>query len=143
MQIYQHLRWYTNPQEQRWIVRILFIVPIYATYSWISLLFFNSESVYVYFFTVRDCYEGLLLCFVFIVTLCFSDCKGCWWIWFLFSFTLLTAFVIYNFLSLCYEYLGGEGNIMSEIRGKPIKSSCLYGTCCLGGLFIFLRLHFV
>ena len=25
------------------------------------------------------------------------------------------------------------GNIMSEIRGKPIKSSCLYGTCCLGG----------
>ncbi|EDS36547.1 conserved hypothetical protein [Culex quinquefasciatus] len=98
--IYQHLRWYTNPQEQRWIVRILFIVPIYATYSWISLLFFNSESVYVYFFTVRDCYE---------------------------------AFVIYNFLSLCYEYLGGEGNIMSEIRGKPIKSSCLYGTCCLTG----------
>lgn len=57
-QIYQHLRWYTNPQEQRWIVRILFIVPIYATYSWISLLFFNSDNVYVYFFTVRDCYEG-------------------------------------------------------------------------------------
>lgn len=100
LQIYQHLRWYTNPTEQRWIVRILFIVPIYATYSWISLLFFNSESYYVYFFTVRDCYE---------------------------------AFVIYNFLSLCYEYLGGEGNIMSEIRGKPIRSSCLYGTCCLVG----------
>ncbi|XP_012055736.1 PREDICTED: transmembrane protein 184B [Atta cephalotes] len=99
-QIYQHLRWYTNPTEQRWIVRILFIVPIYAIYSWISLLFFNSESYYVYFFTVRDCYE---------------------------------AFVIYNFLSLCYEYLGGEGNIMSEIRGKPIRSSCLYGTCCLVG----------
>lgn len=57
-QIYQHLRWYTNPQEQRWIVRILFIVPIYATYSWISLLFFNSQNVYIYFFTVRDCYEG-------------------------------------------------------------------------------------
>ncbi|XP_034175340.2 transmembrane endosomal protein isoform X1 [Osmia lignaria lignaria] len=99
-QIYQHLRWYTNPAEQRWIVRILFIVPIYATYSWVSLVFFNSESYYVYFFTVRDCYE---------------------------------AFVIYNFLSLCYEYLGGEGNIMSEIRGKPIRSNCLYGTCCLVG----------
>ncbi|XP_046822961.1 transmembrane protein 184B isoform X1 [Vespa crabro] len=99
-QIYQHLRWYTNPTEQRWIVRILFIVPIYATYSWVSLLFFNSGSYYVYFFTVRDCYE---------------------------------AFVIYNFLSLCYEYLGGEGNIMSEIRGKPIRSNCLYGTCCLVG----------
>jgi len=99
-QIYQHLRWYTNPAEQRWIVRILFIVPIYSFYSWVSLLFFNSESYYVYFFTVRDCYE---------------------------------AFVIYNFLSLCYEYLGGEGNIMSEIRGKPIRSNCMYGTCCLVG----------
>lgn len=22
---------------------------------------------------------------------------------------------------------------MSEIRGKPIKTSCLYGTCCLKG----------
>ena len=44
-----------------------------------------------------------------------------------------TAFVIYNFLSLCYEYLGGEGNIMSEIRGKSIRSSCVYGTCCLAG----------
>lgn len=39
-------------------------------------------------------------------------------------FTLIdvfAAFVIYNFLSLCYEYLGGESSIMSEIRGKPIE----------------------
>lgn len=152
LQIYQHLRWYTNPQEQRWIVRILFIVPIYATYSWISLLFFNSESVYIYFFTVRDCYEGefdhrghfIWLCVVVlhqtqphspqfldsqILISRFSSFVVFGW-----SFT---AFVIYNFLSLCYEYLGGEGNIMSEIRGKPIKSSCLYGTCCLGGMYLF------
>lgn len=32
-----------------------------------------------------------------------------------------SAFVIYNFLSLCYEYLGGESAIMAEIRGKPIE----------------------
>jgi len=100
-QIYQYLRWYTNPAEQRWIVRILFIVPIYAFESWLSLLFFKGNHYYVYFNAVRDCYE---------------------------------AFVIYNFLSLCYEYLGGEGNIMSEIRGKPIKSSWTYWTCCLAGM---------
>ena len=58
LQIYYHLRWYTHPSEQRWIVRILFFVPIYALHSWVSLLFFNKNSVYVYFFTVRDCYEG-------------------------------------------------------------------------------------
>jgi len=99
-QIYQYLRFYTNPAEQRWIVRILFIVPLYAFVSWLSLLFFSYDNYYVYFYAVRDCYE---------------------------------AFVIYNFLSLCYEYLGGEGNIMSEIRGKPIKSSYFYWTCCLAG----------
>lgn len=99
-QIYQHLRYYTNPSEQRWIVRILFIVPIYGFDSWLSLLFFNSDSYYVYFDTIRDCYE---------------------------------AFVIYNFLSLCYEYLGGEGNIMTEIRGKPIRTSRWSLTCCLSG----------
>jgi len=99
-QIYQYLRFYTNPAEQRWIVRILFIVPVYAFESWLSLLFFSYDNYYVYFNAVRDCYEG---------------------------------FVIYNFLSLCYEYLGGEGNIMSEIRGKPIKSSWTAGTLCLAG----------
>ncbi|KAJ8263948.1 hypothetical protein GJAV_G00143420 [Gymnothorax javanicus] len=99
-QIYMHLRFYSSPNEQRHIVRILFIVPIYAFDSWLSLLFFTNDQYYVYFDTVRDCYE---------------------------------AFVIYNFLSLCYEYLGGESSIMSEIRGKPIESSCVYGTCCLWG----------
>ncbi|KAG8436305.1 hypothetical protein GDO86_007419 [Hymenochirus boettgeri] len=99
-QIYMHLRSHSCPNEQRHIVRILFIVPIYAFDSWLSLLFFTNDQYYVYFDTVRDCYE---------------------------------AFVIYNFLSLCYEYLGGESNIMTEIRGKPIESSCMYGTCCLWG----------
>merc|ERR1719479_757002 len=100
-QIYQYLRYYTNPAEQRWIVRILFVVPVYAFESWLSLLLFSHDNLYVYFNAVRDCYE---------------------------------AFVIYNFLCLCYEYLGGEGNIMSEIRGKPIKSDWATGTCCLSGM---------
>lgn len=99
-QIYAHLRSYTCPNEQRWIVRILFIVPIYAFDSWLSLMFFSNNNYYIYFNTVRDCYE---------------------------------AFVIYNFLSLCYEYLGGESSIMSEIRGRSIRSSFIYCTCCLAG----------
>ncbi|VDK41701.1 unnamed protein product [Anisakis simplex] len=99
-QIYQHLRWYSCPTEQRWIVRILFIVPMYSLDSWLSLLFL-SNNVYVYFNAIRDCYE---------------------------------AFVIYSFLSLCYEYLGGESNIMAEIRGKPIRPTNYYTlTCCLAG----------
>ncbi|XP_006748000.2 transmembrane protein 184B-like [Leptonychotes weddellii] len=57
-QIYMHLRCYSCPNEQRYIVRILFIVPIYAFDSWLSLLFFTNDQYYVYFGTVRDCYEA-------------------------------------------------------------------------------------
>ncbi|KAA0706347.1 Transmembrane protein 184B [Triplophysa tibetana] len=56
-QIYMHLRYYKSPNEQRHIVRILFFVPIYAFDSWLSLLFFTNEEYYVYFDTIRDCYE--------------------------------------------------------------------------------------
>ncbi|XP_006859854.1 PREDICTED: transmembrane protein 184A [Chrysochloris asiatica] len=100
-QIYLHLRSYTVPNEQRYIIRLLFIVPIYAFDSWVSLLLLGDHQYYIYFDSVRDCYE---------------------------------AFVIYSFLSLCFQYLGGESGIMAEIRGKPIQSSCFYGTCCLRGM---------
>uniref|UniRef100_A0A8C0RDY2 Transmembrane protein 184A n=1 Tax=Canis lupus familiaris TaxID=9615 RepID=A0A8C0RDY2_CANLF len=100
-QIYLHLRSYTVPNEQRYIIRLLFIVPIYAFDSWLSLLLLGGHQHYIYFDSVRDCYE---------------------------------AFVIYSFLSLCFQYLGGESAIMAEIRGKPIRSSCFYGTCCLQGM---------
>nr|XP_013806425.1 PREDICTED: transmembrane protein 184A-like [Apteryx mantelli mantelli] len=57
-QIYMHLRNYTVPKEQRYIIRILFIVPVYAFDSWLSLLLLGSHQYYVYFDSVRDCYEG-------------------------------------------------------------------------------------
>ncbi|KAI3378487.1 hypothetical protein SNEBB_000394 [Seison nebaliae] len=81
--IFSHLSSYTNPNEQKWIVRLLFIVPTYTIYSFVSLLFFNHETVHVYFSVLRDAYE---------------------------------AFVIYSFLSLCYAYLGGAGNIVRQLR---------------------------
>lgn len=58
LQIYTHLRNYTIPKEQRYIIRILFIVPVYAFDSWLSLLLLGSHQYYVYFDSVRDCYEG-------------------------------------------------------------------------------------
>ncbi|KAH9278558.1 Transmembrane protein [Echinococcus granulosus] len=99
-QIYLHIVNYTAPNEQRWIVRILFFVPLYAFQSWLSLMFLRHQDFYVYFDTIRDCYE---------------------------------AFVIYSFLSLCYEYLGGESCIMAEIRGKEIPYSWVFCTCCFSG----------
>uniref|UniRef100_A0A8C5R2Y3 Transmembrane protein 184A n=1 Tax=Leptobrachium leishanense TaxID=445787 RepID=A0A8C5R2Y3_9ANUR len=63
-QIYVHLRNYTVPNEQRYIIRILFIVPIYSFDSWLSLLFIGNDQYYVYFDSVRDCYEGEIWRFI-------------------------------------------------------------------------------
>jgi len=85
-------------RNKKWIIRLLFIVPIYSFVSWLSLIMFRNDYYYVYFHAIRDCYEAL---------------------------------VIYSFLSLCYEYLGGEGAIMAEIRGRHIERSWWKLTCCL------------
>lgn len=95
LQIYQHLQHYFCPSEQRWIIRILCIVPIYALTSWCSLMYWQFS---IYFDSIRDVYE---------------------------------AFVIYNFLCLCYEYIGGENCILNEIQGKELQRSCIHMTCCL------------
>jgi len=99
--IIKHLRYYTKPDEQRWILRLIFIVPIYSIVSFISLLLFGkgADTAYIYLDSIRSCYE---------------------------------AFVIYSFLSLCFNgYLGGENNIISQLNGKPIPSSYRTLTCCL------------
>lgn len=69
--IVQHLRHYTEPMFQRYIIRIIFMVPVYAVCSFASLL---AEDAAIYIATIRDCYE---------------------------------AWIIYNFMSLCLEYVGG------------------------------------
>lgn len=37
------------------------------------------------------------------------------------SLHLFAAFVIYNFLSLLYEYIGGESAIMADLHDKQIE----------------------
>ncbi|KZT23606.1 DUF300-domain-containing protein [Neolentinus lepideus HHB14362 ss-1] len=56
--INKHLQWYTNKQEQRYIVRILFMVPLYAVISFASYLFWNQATPIL---LVRDCYESTVL----------------------------------------------------------------------------------
>ncbi len=53
--IYKHLKHYNCPQQQKWTVRVLFMVPIYALASWLSLRFFHAA---IYFDTIRNVYEG-------------------------------------------------------------------------------------
>lgn len=57
-QIYLHLRSYTVPSEQRYIIRLLLVVPVYAFSSWLSLLLLGGHQHHVYLDSLRDCYEG-------------------------------------------------------------------------------------
>lgn len=57
-QIFHHLRYYSVPEQQLWIVRILFIVPIYGFCSWLGLIF---HAYSVYFDAVRSCYEAFVI----------------------------------------------------------------------------------
>ncbi|KAM3741577.1 hypothetical protein ACB098_07G006500 [Castanea mollissima] len=56
--ILQHLRCYTNPAEQKWIVAVLFMVPVYATESIISLWFPKASLACD---ILRNCYEAFAL----------------------------------------------------------------------------------
>jgi len=56
--IFQHLYHFTNPKVQSKIVGILWMVPIYAFDSWVSLRF---TGVSLYLDMMRDCYEGYVL----------------------------------------------------------------------------------
>uniref|UniRef100_A0A0D6QY56 Transmembrane protein 184A n=1 Tax=Araucaria cunninghamii TaxID=56994 RepID=A0A0D6QY56_ARACU len=56
--IYKHLLNYTEPTFQRYIVRIIFMVPIYATMSFMSLA---VDSKSIYFNSIREIYEAWVI----------------------------------------------------------------------------------
>jgi hypothetical protein len=98
LHIVSHFRTYTCPPQQRLIVRISAVIPIYAISSALS---FSFPDHVLYFAAIRDIAE---------------------------------AFVIYSFLTLLYDYLGGEGAIINAINGMPIRGSWMTWTCCLSGI---------
>ncbi|KAK1319985.1 hypothetical protein QJS10_CPB04g01192 [Acorus calamus] len=56
--IYRHLKNYTEPTYQRYIVRIIFMVPVYAMMSFLSLVL-NERSIY--FNSIREVYEAWVI----------------------------------------------------------------------------------
>ncbi|XP_054821883.1 uncharacterized protein LOC129320445 [Prosopis cineraria] len=95
LHIYKHLLNYTEPTYQRFIVRIIFMVPVYALMSFLCLVLPDSS---IYFNSVREVYE---------------------------------AWVIYNFLTLCLEWVGGPGAVVLSLSGRILKPSWYLMTCCL------------
>ncbi|OIT04438.1 PREDICTED: transmembrane protein 184A-like [Nicotiana attenuata] len=56
--IYRHLLNYTEPTYQRYIVRIIFMVPVYALMSFLSLVL-NKNAIY--FNSIREIYEAWVI----------------------------------------------------------------------------------
>jgi hypothetical protein len=56
--IFQHLSHYSQPLTQMYIVRILWMVPIYSIESWLAMRF-HEHAIYIE--TLRDFYESYVL----------------------------------------------------------------------------------
>lgn len=56
--IWSHLDSYDKPEVQKYVVRIIFMTPIYGVVAWLSLTFDNAAPLLN---VVRDCYEAFTL----------------------------------------------------------------------------------
>ncbi|CAM9897090.1 unnamed protein product, partial [Chrysoparadoxa australica] len=62
-EIYLHLTHWHMPHVQKYVVRILWMVPFYAVESWLSLRF---REVSLYLEALRECYEAyVIFCFLY------------------------------------------------------------------------------
>ncbi|KAK6812858.1 Organic solute transporter Ostalpha [Aspergillus parasiticus SU-1] len=53
-----HATHYSKPIEQRHIIRILLMVPVYSLVAWLSIYFYQKS---VYFSVIGDCYEAFTI----------------------------------------------------------------------------------
>ena len=111
-----HFRNYHEPVRQRYTVRVVLMVPVYAVDSLLSLLLSKAgprgaQAAFVVN-TCRDVYE---------------------------------AYCLYNFLQLCLCFVGGQAALVYlwQSENREIPSSWLFGTCLMKNVNLdhrFLRL---
>ena len=99
-EILSHLyNWYA-PDVQKFVVRILFMVPLYSVQSWLSLRFHGPARVYID--TIRDLYEAYVIqSFVYyLIELLGGEDR------------------MADLLSRKDPSLGGHGRLMSKVLGR-------------------------
>ena len=121
IQIRAHHAHWTHPPSQKQVVRILYMVPIYAISAWGSLTFLNLSS-YIDF--VRGVYEAFVI--YTSVKAARTHCGGRfqahrqWSVstrahWFAF----VLCFVARSFMILLTKYLGGHDGVVEWMKFKP------------------------
>lgn len=71
--IYSHMSYYTIPQAQTYIIRIVSMAAIYSLNSLLSVIFYEQS---IYFDLVRDCYEAFVLYQFFSLILYFFNMEA-------------------------------------------------------------------
>ncbi|CAG8556206.1 7839_t:CDS:2 [Diversispora eburnea] len=56
--IFKHCQNYHKPNQQRYIIRIILLIPIFSITSWLSYRFLRYSE---YFETIRSCYEAFVI----------------------------------------------------------------------------------
>jgi hypothetical protein len=56
--MFLHATHYTVPHQQKHIIRILFMIPIYACISFVSYVYYKHA---IYWEVLRDCYEAFAI----------------------------------------------------------------------------------
>jgi hypothetical protein len=92
---------YCEPVFQRYVVRVIFMIPVFAMCAWGALVVEEDHKLYLE--AIQGVYE---------------------------------AYVLYNFVALCVEYLGGPGAIILKMEGHTFHGSWLSCTCHLNGASI-------
>ncbi|KAL6639596.1 hypothetical protein ACP70R_023326 [Stipagrostis hirtigluma subsp. patula] len=124
--VHRHLLHYAEPTHQRFIVRIILMVPVYAVMSFLSLALPHKA---IYFNSIREICKRQHLNKNASRPFIFDNPAG----------TripaqetsIYDAWVIYNFFSLCLAWVGGPGSVVVSLSGRSLKSSWFLMTCCL------------
>lgn len=120
----QHLFYWKNPKEQKAIIIIILMAPIYAMDSFVGLLDIRgSKAFFMFLDSIKECYEALVSAFHSVV-ICHFHVPLC-------SFHLATNLcfffqVIAKFLALMYSYLNislSKNIVPDGIKGREIHHS--------------------
>lgn len=129
----QHLLHWKNPKEQKAILIIVLMAPIYAVVSFVGLYYVKGGEIFFLFLeSIKECYEALVSSFIaYIFWLSSTWCRDAY------QFSIFFVQVIAKFLALMYSFLNisiSKNIVPDGIKGREIHHSfpmtlfqvCLY-----------------
>ena len=117
----QHLFYWKNPKEQKAIIIIILMAPIYAIDSFVGLLdIHGSKAFFMLLDSIKECYEALVSAFHSVLIFFFWLTISC------LTFHIFFLQVIAKFMALMYSYLNisiSKNIVPDGIKGREIHHS--------------------